>query len=393
MSPDTLFTRHALTGQSLRLTFADGRVVSSEPTAEDPGDVYVAPPFCDIQINGARGVAFTSASLTTDGVRTVTAACQRHGIGQYLPTVITSDFETIRASFAALSRAVESDPDLAKAIPGFHLEGPYLSGDDGPRGAHPKRHTRDPDLDEFNRWQDAAGGRIKMVTVAPERAGAIAFIEALTKAGVIVAIGHTAADGETLSRAGDAGAKISTHLGNGCAGTMPRHDNPIWHQLADDRLFASVIADGHHLPPAVLKGIVRGKTPGRLVLTCDASPLAGLAPGRYREWESEFDVLPGGKIVVPGTPYLAGSGVFTDHCVSHILNAGLATMSEVIAMASVRPRELLGLAVPDDWMVFRWSPGNVLFPSPLGGEGNQSIGVRTESNNRRTPLGTSNPPA
>ena len=361
-----MIARHALTGKSLRLMIADDHVVSWEPTTGDPGDLYVAPSFFDIQINGAHGVAFTSATLTTDGVRTVTTECHRHGIGQYLPTVITSDFETIQASFAALSRAVESDPTLAKAIPGFHLEGPYLSGDDGPRGAHPKRHTRDPDLDEFKRWQDAAGGRIKMVTVAPERAGALAFIEAVTKAGVIVAIGHTAADGNTLSRAVNAGAKISTHLGNGCAGTLPRHDNPIWHQLADDRLLASVIADGHHLPPAVLKGIVRGKSPGRLVLTCDASPLAGLPPGRYREWESEFDVLPGGKVVVPGTPYLAGSGVFSDHCVTHLLNAGLATMAEVIAMASVMPRELLGLPVPEEVMVFRWSPGSALSPSPLG---------------------------
>lgn len=337
-------------------------------TGADPGDTFLAPSFCDIQINGALGVAFTSKTLTTEGVRTVADECRRHGIGQFLPAVITSDFETIRTSFTALSGAIESDATLARAIPGFHLEGPYISGDDGPRGAHPKEHARDPDWGEFQRWQDAAGGRIRMVTLAPERTGAIEFIERLASKGIIVALGHTTADGDTIRRAVEAGARISTHLGNGCAGTIPRHDNPIWNQLANDDLLASVIADGHHLPPAVLKSLIRGKTPSRLILTCDASPLAGLPPGRYAEWGSEFEVLPDGKIVVPGTPYLAGSGVFTDHCISHILNTTDVTVAQAVEMACVRPRQRLGLTVPevnvgtavDELVVFRWRRGNLI---------------------------------
>jgi N-acetylglucosamine-6-phosphate deacetylase len=356
---------HGLTGQSLKVTVQDGRIAAVDSATKDVSDTFIAPSFCDIQINGALGVAFTSKTLTTDGIRTVADECRRHGIGHFLPTVITSDFETIRASFAALSRAIDTDPALARAIPGFHLEGPYLSGDDGPRGAHPKEHARDPEWDEFQRWQDAAGGRIRMVTLAPERTGAITFIERLVSKGIVVAIGHTAADGDTIRKAIEAGARISTHLGNGCAGMLPRHDNPVWHQLASDDLLASVIADGHHLPPAVLKSILRGKTFDRLILTCDASPLAGLPPGRYAEWGSEFDVLPGGKIVVPGTPYLAGSGVFTDHCASHLLNTTDVTMGEVISMASVRPRRLMILPLPevaigtamDDLIVFQWRRG------------------------------------
>jgi N-acetylglucosamine-6-phosphate deacetylase len=361
----TLLPCHALTGQPLRISVLNDRIASVDSTAEATNDTFIAPSFCDIQINGALGEAFTSKSLTTDGVHTVAQECRRHGIGQFLPTVITSDFETIRASFEALSRAIDSNPDLAKAIPGFHLEGPYISGDEGPRGAHPKEHARDPERKEFLQWQDAAGGRIRMVTLAPERKGAIEFIERLVSKGIVVAIGHTAADGETIRTAVKAGARISTHLGNGCAATLPRHDNPIWNQLANDELLASVIADGHHLPPAVLKSIIRGKTPDRLILTCDASPLAGLSPGRYAEWGSEFDVLPEGKIVVPGTPYLAGSGVFTDHCVSHVLNTTDMTMAQAVAMASVRPRQLLGLPVPEvkvgtarqELIVFRWRRG------------------------------------
>src|SRR5687768_6411871 len=152
-------------------------------------------------------------------------------------------------------------------MPGFHLEGPYFSIEDGPRGAHPKEHARDPDWDEFRRWQDAAGGRVRMVTLAPERNGALRFIEQLTAAGVVAAIGHTAATGRQIRDAAAAGARTSTHIGNGCHAVLPRHDNYVWEQLACDDLWASVIADGHHLPPAVLKSVIRAKTPGRVLLT------------------------------------------------------------------------------------------------------------------------------
>ena len=185
--------------------------------------------------------------------------CREHGIGQFLPTLITSSFDATRHGFVTLERARATDPRLSRWIPGYHLEGPYLSGEDGPRGAHPKEYIRDPDWDEFRRWQDAAGGRIRMVTIAPERAGAISFIEKLAASGVVVAIGHTAATGEQIRDAVRAGARTSTHLGNGSHTLLPRHDNYIWEQLANDDLWASIITDGHHLPPAVVKCIVRAK--------------------------------------------------------------------------------------------------------------------------------------
>jgi N-acetylglucosamine-6-phosphate deacetylase len=196
-----------------------------------------------------------------------------------------------------------------------------------------------------------------MVTLAPERVGAVPFIEKLAAAGVVVALGHTAATGEQIRAAVDAGARASTHLGNGCHATLDRHVNPIWEQLADDRLWMSVITDGHHLPPAVLTSLVRAKGVGRTLLTCDASPLAGLPPGRYADWGQEFEVLPTGKIVVPGTPYLAGSGCFTDACVG--VAAGRFGLAAAVEMASVRPRELLGLppADPGELVWFDWLPG------------------------------------
>src|SRR5262249_54987260 len=129
----------------------------------------------------------------------------------------------------------------------------------------------------------------------------------------------------------------------GCAALLPRHANPIWEQLALDSLWASVICDGHHLTGAVAKCVVRVKTPARTVLTCDASPLAGLPPGRYREWGQEYEVTAAGGVVVPGTGYLGGSGAFTDVCVANAVRDTGVTLAEAVDMAGARPRELLGL--------------------------------------------------
>jgi N-acetylglucosamine-6-phosphate deacetylase len=191
--------------------------------------------------------------------------------------------------------------------------------------------------------QDASGGRIRLVTLAPEHEGALAFIEQLTAAGVIVSIGHTAASGQRIREAITAGARLSTHLGNGSHAVLPRHDNYIWEQLAADELWASIICDGHHLPPAVVRCILRVKTPARIILTCDASSLAGLPPGRYREWDQDFDVLAEGKVVVPGTSYLAGSWAFTDLCIGNAIRDAGISLRDAVDMAGARPRELLGL--------------------------------------------------
>ncbi|QEL15349.1 N-acetylglucosamine-6-phosphate deacetylase [Limnoglobus roseus] len=340
-----LTARPFATGEPLALEVTAGRITALAPTADSSGLPWVAPSFFDPQINGCLGRGFVSPDLTPDDVRLIAETCRGHGIGRFCPTLITNSFDAIHRGFATLTRTLAADAELAAWLPCFHLEGPYLSGEDGARGAHPREHTRDPDWDEFRRWQDAADGRIRMVTVAPERAGALPFIERLTAANVVVAIGHTLATGEQIRDAVTAGAKTSTHLGNGCPAVLPRHDNPIWEQLACDELFASIIADGYHLPPAVVKCIVRMKA-DRVLLTCDAGTLAGLPPGRYRDWGTEMEVLPGGKIVVAGTQYLAGSGVFTDACVAGVMRLGGVNLQDAITMASVRPRELLGEPVP-----------------------------------------------
>jgi N-acetylglucosamine-6-phosphate deacetylase len=358
-----IHARHSATGSPIAVTTENGRITAVGPSTQNPTR-WVAPAFFDPQINGCLGISFNSAGLTPEQVRTVVDECRTHGIGAFCPTLITGAFEPLRHGFATLSRAIDGDPELARRMPGFHLEGPYLSSEDGPRGAHPREHVRDPDWDEFRRWQDPAGGRIRMVTVAPERAGALAFIEKLTAAGVVVAIGHTAASGEQIRDAVAAGAKTSTHLGNGAHAVLPRHPNYVWEQLANDDLWASIIPDGHHLPPAVVKCIVRAKGVPRTLITSDASSLAGVPPGKYREWGTDLEVLPGGKVVVARTPFLAGSGHFTDVCVGNVIRFAGVSLADAVEMATARPRQLLGLPVnviavgqPADLVVFDWEPG------------------------------------
>jgi N-acetylglucosamine-6-phosphate deacetylase len=365
--------RHYRTGERIDIVVENGRIASVSPATNLPADReagFVAPALFDLQINGCRGHSFNSPDLTLEMVREVVDVCSSHGIGGLLPTLVTHSFEALRHAFATLRRACESDPVVAAAVPGYHLEGPYISPEDGPRGAHPKEHVKPPNWEEFSRWQEAAGGGIRLVTLAPEHEAALPFIERLAKAGVVVAIGHTAATPQRIREAISAGAKLSTHLGNGSHAMLPRHDNYLWEQLAADELWASLIPDGHHLPASLVKCIIRVKTLARSIITCDASSLAGLPPGRYTQWGMELEVLPGGKIVVPSTPFLAGSGVFTDECVAKTVRIAGVSLADAIDMAGARPRELLGLpplrleaGMPARLMLFEWD-GATLEPKP-----------------------------
>lgn len=337
---------HFATGQKIDVVVHDGSIHSIESSNGGTPDFeagYVAPAFFDLQINGCHGIDFSSESITVDKIRHVVQVCRQHGIGGLLPTLITNSFAALHHGMSTLRQAVEGDADLARAIPGIHLEGPYISPEDGPRGAHPRAHVRLPDWDEFQRLQDAADGKIRLVTLAPEHEGALAFIERLVQSKVVVALGHTDADGPRIRDAIKAGARLSTHLGNACRSFVPREGSPVFEQLVAEELWASLICDGHHLPPAVVRCFVQLKTPARLILTCDASSLAGLSPGRYGEWGHEMEILPAGKIVVSKLGVLAGSWAFTDLCVGNVIKFAGVTLQEAIDMATEQPRRLLGL--------------------------------------------------
>ena len=328
-----------------------GRISAIETGAHgaDVGgpDLWLAPGFCDIQINGYAGQDFNIAVWGQQGgiepaLYNVRSLLAKSGTALFCPTITTNSREATCESLTAIARALDADPALQRSVPCIHVEGPFIAPEDGPRGAHPLEHVRDPDWEEFQRWQEAAGGRIGICTLAPERPEALSFIRNLVEAGVVAAIGHTAARPEDICDAVDAGAALATHLGNAAHSVLPRHPNYIWEQLAADGLTASIIADGHHLPPSVAKCIARVKGPERLILVSDAVSLGGLPPGLYHD--GRYEVLPSGKITLAGTPYLAGAGHLLDTCIANAVRFTDLSLAQAAACASAIPARLLGLS-------------------------------------------------
>lgn len=350
-----VYGRRCDTGRPAHVMLEEGRITAVE-TPSEPGrepafdlggeNVWISPGWIDLQINGYGGCDFNRAfwagdESPEDAVARIASFAARAGTALLCPTICTNSHEAMLAGFEAVARACEDVPDLAHAIPAIHMEGPYLSGEDGPRGAHPKAHVRNPDWDEFQRFQEAAGGRIRILTLAPERDGALSFIEKAAETGIVVALGHTGAAPERIREAVAAGARLSTHLGNGAHALLPRHPNYIWEQLADDALYASIMADGHHLPPSVMKCFARVKGPERLILVSDAVALGGLPPGTYNDGLHE--VLPSGRVVLAGTPYLAGAGHLLDTGVANALRFTDLGMPGVVRAVTANPARLLGL--------------------------------------------------
>ncbi len=365
MSPkaDRWTVRDLATGEWVAIRSENGRFAEVEPTSPVVfgTTTWIAPAFWDLQTNGRWGISFSDPKLCVEAAASVIRFHEQGGVARLCPTLITAPFEAMRHGVATIAAACEQDPQIDRMVLGIHLEGPAISERDGYRGAHSLSAVRDPDWDEFRRLQDAAKGRIILVTLAPERPGAIAFIEKAVRAGVTIALGHTAADAGTIDDAVSAGARLSTHLGNGIASPLPRHPNPIWTQAADDRLFASFIADGHHLDRATLRVLLRAKGPSRSILVSDASPLAGLGPGSYGDW----DVDPSGKIVVAGTSYLAGSNRDLPFAINEVLAAEPdLSPADVLTMATRNPARLLdrdeptiAVGLPADYITFRLEDG------------------------------------
>lgn len=339
-----------------------------EQTAHTKTLPYVGPGLVDLQINGYAGLDFNHGSMSPETVSRAVRAVWREGVTCFLPTIITNDDASIRHALRAVDDACGADPLADEGIAGVHLEGPFISPEDGPRGAHHRACVCAPSWDSFQRWQDAAGGRIRLLTLSPEWPNSVSFIERCAASGVIVSIGHTAATSEQVADAVAAGAKLSTHLGNGAHLTLPRHPNYLWEQLAQESLWCCMIADGFHLPNQVLKVIMKVKREQAIVVS-DAVALAGMPPGAYSMPVGGQVVLtPAGRLHLAENPkLLAGSAQMLPHHISHLISHQLANLAESWDMGSTRPAALLGLpqakglapGAPADLALFRLQNGRI----------------------------------
>jgi N-acetylglucosamine-6-phosphate deacetylase len=242
----------------------------------------------------------------------------------------------MQACLRNLADAREAIPH-GHAIAGFHVEGPHISLEDGPRGAHPRAHVRPPDVAEFHRLQAAARGLIRIVTLSPEWPEAPHYIECITREGVTASIGHTNASAAQIAAAVAAGATLSTHLGNAAHPVLRRHPNYIWEQLAEDRLTAGFIADGIHLDAAFLKTAIRAKSVDRSFLVTDASTPAGAAPGRYMLADQPVDLTADGRVVLAGSDRLAGSALHLHNGVANLMRLAGISLADAVRMATVNP--------------------------------------------------------
>lgn len=297
----------------------------------------------DLQVNGFAGVDFNDSSLTADALDHALEAMSRHGVAGCLPTLITAPADVLDERFAALDRAVAASRLGAAMVPGYHLEGPFLNPTPGYAGCHPAEAMVLPDVALLERLHRDLRRPISLLTLAPEREGAIELIEWATQRGIRVAMGHSAADAETVRRAAAAGAILSTHLGNALPQPQPKFLNPLMAQLAEDRLHASFIADGIHVPPDALKVMLRAKGLGRSVLVTDATAAADAPPGLYGFAGMTIERAADGSVRVPGSAVLAGSGLCLDDAVRNVVAWGLATEEQAVAMASTIPAALVGV--------------------------------------------------
>ena len=334
------------TESAVNIVIEKGKIVRTDPYQKgsrcDFGgtDLYACSGFFDPQVNGFAGVDFNSSRLTPEGLHQAALSLASTGVTHFLPTLVTSSHERMVCQLKILAEALRKDPLLQNMCLGIHLEGPYISPEEGPRGVHLREFVRPPRWEELERFQEACEGRIKCVTLAPEVKGAIPFIEKAVTHGIVIGIGHTHATEEDLEQAVQAGARLSCHLGNAPSALLPRHRNLIEKQLAMDQLMASIIVDGIHLPESVVKNYVRTKGIDRIILTTDSMAGAGAPSGRYTLGDQEVEVGSDRAARSVSTSRLAGSTLTMDRALTNVIRFAGIDLASAIRMAAKNEQRL-----------------------------------------------------
>jgi N-acetylglucosamine-6-phosphate deacetylase len=305
-----------------------------EPGFDEEKGRWITPGLFDIQLNGIEGLSFTSDSLTPEALSRADRTIRDKGISRYCPTIITCSLQTALAAIRALRAAW--DAGVIPGAWGIHLEGPWISGEEGFRGVHAPQHIRDASTAELRAFREAAGEYLRILTLAPERSGSIPIIQSAVAQGIVVCLGHTNASPSVFAAAISAGARISMHLFNGCAQLIDRHSNPIFTQLADDSLYGSFIADGHHIPLSTLKIGLRAKGLSRSILVSDIVHLSGLPDGEYEMGGNKVDVRDGG-IFVKGSRMLSGAARTLEKDVELLARQTEPGIEQALLMATMNP--------------------------------------------------------
>jgi N-acetylglucosamine-6-phosphate deacetylase len=304
------------------------------------------PGFVDIQVNGYMGKSYSSDSLTAEDVKETMDLLRARGTSVFLPTIVTSPVEVFERNLSLIGGMIRRG-DLGAHVPGIHVEGPFISPEDGARGAHNRDWVRKPDPALFDKMWDWSEGTIKILTIAAEVEGSDTLCRHAVERGVTVSLGHQMASDEDLHRLVDAGAGMITHLGNGIPQTIDRHHNALFSGIANDRLSASVIADSHHVPEALLKTILRGKTVSRCAVVSDASPIAGFPAGTYPALNQDAVLAPSGRLYNPETGYLVGSSATMMMCANHLAAVGFVSRDEIIELCYRNPLALIRMKPSD----------------------------------------------
>ena len=359
----------------------NGKVIQIEPYQKGSScdfggpDLYLCSGFFDPQVNGFAGVDFNSPRLTPEGLHQAAYSLASTGVTRFLPTLITSSHERMVRQLKIIADTLRDDSLLQKMCLGIHLEGPYISPEDGPRGVHLRKFVRRPQWEELEKFQEVCEGRIRCVTLAPEVEGAIPFIEKATAHGMVIGIGHTNASEEVIEEAVQAGARLSCHLGNATPKPLPRHQNPIQKQLSMDPLMASIITDGIHLPHDVVKNYVWAKGLDRIVLTTDSMAGAGAPPGRYTMGDLEVEVGPDRTARLVGNSRLAGSTLTMDRAITNVIRFAGIDLTSAIHMAAINAQKLFpevkGEIIPGhsaDLVLFEYQEGLVIQSTWVDGE-------------------------
>lgn len=301
---------HVATRQPVCLRWEHGRIASLGPASETPPPgLWLAPVLVDLQVNGYAGIDFQQDGVSLESLVHATRRLRAAGCGSWLLTLITDAWPAMMARLRHLRRLRSESDELQRAIAGWHIEGPFLSDQPGFCGAHDAAWMRDPPLESIDELRDITGDDPVLLTLAPERPGALEAIRRAVSLGLRVSLGHTDASQARLAKAVAAGASGFTHLGNGCPGELNRHDNILWRVFETPGLIAGVIPDKAHVSPALFRLIHRTLGRGSVYYITDAMAAAGAPPGRYALGRLELDVGPDQVVRLPGKPNFAGSAL------------------------------------------------------------------------------------